>query len=394
MFAKRTEWELAANTIAVSLENLRRAGTTVFDLTESNPTSCGFVFPSSEILTPLSQLPNMEYAPSARGNLKAREAIACYYAGKNISVSPDQIFLTASTSEGYSFLFRLLAGPGERILFPCPSYPLFEFLAGLNDLHMDFYPLIYEGQWTADFAGLKAMINTTTRAIALVNPNNPTGSFFKPGELQTLNRICQTHRLPIIADEVFLDYRFEKSGDALSLAKNRESLTFVLGGLSKMLGLPQMKLSWIVVNGPADLVQEAAGRLEVIADTYLSVNTPVQNALPQWLPLRSGIQGEIMGRIRRNYELLRRIFTDGGEGEVLRAEGGWYAVVKLPSGIDEEDFVTGLLEKYHVYVHPGYFFNFQDEPYIIVSLLPPEEIFREGLRRVWEFLSSFVKREA
>jgi alanine-synthesizing transaminase len=380
-FARRTDWELTPNKISGILDDFKARGQAVLDLTESNPTRCGLVYPHKELLSALSDDRNMVYSPSTKGLLASREAVAAYYAQKNIHVSPEQIFLTASTSEAYSFVFRLLADPGQSILFPAPSYPLFDFLVDLNDLERGFYPLEYADRWMVDFDGVEENMNENTKALVTVNPNNPTGSFIKKDELTRLNKICKARQCALISDEVFFDYAWGSSADTVSFAGNQENLTFTMGGLSKTLGLPQMKLSWTIVSGPQDVVKDAINRLEVIADTYLSVNTPVQNALTSWLTLRPGIQKTIIDRVRINRDYLLTNF-DAKFGNLLQTEGGWYNIIKLADGIDEEEIVEELLVKDYVYVHPGYFFNFSEEPYLILSLLPPPETFSEGAQRI------------
>ncbi len=379
MFAKRTHWELSTNKITTILESLREKGVPIFDLTESNPTRCQFDYLRPDLLEGLSAVQNLRYLPSPKGNLPARETICAYYRTKNIHLDPEQIFLTASTSEAYSFLFRLLADPQESVLFPCPSYPLFSFLVDLNDLKYEFYPLTYESHgWRIDLEGLWESLTPETRAVALVNPNNPTGSFVQESELTQINGICRNRALALISDEVFLDYVFDGEAAPLSLAGNKDVLTFVLSGISKGWGLPQMKLGWIVVNGPRETVKAAAERLEIICDTYLSVNTPVQSALPKWLESRAEIQQEIGERIQRN----RNFLFSQSACTCLRSAGGWYAVLKFAKNYTEEALVEELLRKDRVFVHPGYFFDFAEEPYLVLSLLPSEEIFQEGIKRL------------
>lgn len=381
-FARRTEWELTPNKITGILEDFKKSGQQILDLTESNPTRCGFAYSQKDLLKQFATPDNMLYVPSTQGLLSSRQAIAAYYQSQNIAISPDQIFLTASTSEAYTFLFRLLADPGDTVLFPSPSYPLFDFLVDLNDLERGFYPLVYNDTWTVDFAELASHMTPQTKAIVTVNPNNPTGSYINNEELAQLNKVCRAARCALISDEVFFDYAFDRKAHLSSFAANTENLTFTLSGLSKTLGLPQMKLSWIVVNGPQDMMREAIGRLEVIADTYLSVNTPVQNALASWLTLRSAIQDEIMKRVCANREYLLKNFTDNRLGTVLHTDGGWYMILKLTGSVDEEELIEQLLLKDQVYVHPGYFFNFNEGPYLILSLLPLTETFTEGVTRI------------
>ena len=385
-FAGRTHWELTPNTITQTLNRRKASGKDLIDLTESNPTRCGFSFPVDEIIGGLHCRDNVNYYPSARGMQKAREAVAGYYARQGFSVSPDAVFLTASTSEAYSFLFRLLADPGDGVLFPRPSYPLFQFLGELNDVELAFYPLVDIQGWRINLDDLKEQLTPRTKAIVLVNPNNPTGSYVRPEEKDALNALCRDRGLAVISDEVFWDFRFENAPPAMSFTGNREALTFVLGGLSKCAAMPQMKLSWIVASGPSVELEEAAARLEVITDTYLSVNTPVQNALPEWFGLLPQIQGQILARVNAN----RRKFLNGQEPwTCLDAGGGWYAVLRLPEQIPEETFVLRLLEEDGVFVHPGYFFDFEDEPYIVVSLLPSEESVERGIAKIRERIRSW-----
>ena len=301
-FAKRTHWELNANPLSVALQRLRDNNVPFLDLTESNPTACGFQYPKDKILSALSKEQNMIYTPCAQGLLDARIEVSRYYAKKGITVDPGQIFLTASTSEAYSYLFRLLLNPQEEVLVARPSYPLFQFLIELNDAQMEFYPLIYDttpARWHIDFQTLQNLISPLTRLLILVNPNNPTGSFITQKEFKKLLEFCMHHGIALVSDEVFSDYAFAENSDRiLSVATQNAVLSFSLGGISKSLGLPQMKCGWIAINGPKDMVQEASKRLEVISDTYLSVNTPVQNALAQWLALQEEIQREIQKRLR------------------------------------------------------------------------------------------------
>jgi len=396
MFAERTNWKLTPNKITLLLEELRRgspasggAAPQILDLTESNPTRCGFSclcpsgYPSDAILNALADSKNMSYDPSAKGSLEAREAVCAYYKEKNITVDPERIFLTASTSEAYSFLFRLLANPGDHILFPRPSYPLFEFLADINDLTSDFYPLQYSDGWQIDLEKFSSAVTPATKAIVLVNPNNPTGSFIKQEELRDINKIGRDHGIPIICDEVFLDYGFDENFSGLSLGQESGNLSFCLSGISKNLGLPQMKVSWIIINGPESMVDEAVSRLEIIADTYLSVNTPSQNALKEWFRYQPVIQKEIIARIKRNRGFLAECFSS-----ILHSEGGWYVILKLPDHCQEEQFILDLLKKDRVLVQPGYFYDFHEEPYIVLSLLPAEDVFKEGVSRMMKRIKS------
>ncbi len=381
IFAKRTNWPLEINQISERLSYLKKNKIPYIDLTLSNPTRCGFDYPSKEILSALSDERAMEYYPESFGLDDARNAVCDYYRKKGLKVDKNQIILTSSTSEAYSYLFRLLANPNDRVLFPQPSYPLFEFLVDLHDLRMGYYTLNYDGAWGLgeDFLN---NFDKSTRAFILVNPNNPTGSYIKFLELARINDLCDEYEVPIICDEVFHDFPFNEKLKPISMVTNNKVLTFTLGGLSKSLGLPQMKLSWIVINGPVNLVEEAKKRLEIIADTYLSVNTPAQLSLRQWFTLKDNIQSQIKSRILNNYhfaqqqvKLLKRI-------QLLDVEGGWYITLKLSTSRNEDEWVLKLLNNYHVYVHPGYFFDFDQGNHLIVSLLGPQEAFQEGLTRV------------
>ena len=381
MFSNRTNWPLSANRITRTLEQLKKANVPVIDLTESNPTRCGLDYPSQKILLPLASDKNLRYDPQPQGSLEAREAVARYYKRQGRDVPVERIFLTASTSEAYSYLFRLLVDAGQEVLFPRPSYPLFQFLGDLNDVTLNYYPLVFTGHWYMDLPQLEGCIQPVTKAVVLVNPNNPTGSFIKKDELSGLNRICQTKNIPIISDEVFADFAFSGTKDMVSLVNNDTALTFVLGGLSKTLALPQMKLSWIIVSGPEELANAACQRLEMIADTYLSVNTPVQNAVAGWLSLKDQFQGPVKQRTSHNLGFLEEVVKTT-KCQLLKPEGGWYAVLKIPDILSEEQWTLKFLKEDQVFVHPGYFFDFEEEGLIVVSLLPEPKVFQEGIRRL------------
>ena len=383
-FAKRTNWQLAENDISTSLKCLKQKEK-VIDLSESNPTRCGFKY-DNIISRALSNKKNYLYEPNPKGLHQAREVVARYYREKGIIVSPDDIFLTSSTSEGYSFLFRLLLNPGEGIFLPQPSHPLFQFLCDINDVESKFYQLAYEDNWRIDFNSIENNLSGNTRAIVLVNPNNPTGSFVKESELASLNNVCQKKNMAIICDEVFFDYGFDKNDKKPSLASNRESLTFVLSGISKILALPQMKLSWIVVSGPKELKDEAIKRLEVITDTYLSVNSATQNALAHWFKVKNSIQKQIMQRVLKNYELAKKEMNSE-IGDLFNVEGGWYVILKIKKEANEEALCLELLEKEKVFVHPGYFFDFNHGSHLVISLLPEPKDFSLGIQRIAKSLS-------
>jgi aspartate/methionine/tyrosine aminotransferase len=370
--------------LARLIEEKRRAGVPLFDLTESNPTRAEFDFSAGEILPALAQAGTMLYEPQAKGLFAARSAVAAYYAERGFSVNPENIHLTASTSEAYSYLFKLLADHGDNVLVPQPSYPLFDFLAALEGVELRPYELgyLHPAGWRLDFDSIERAITATTRAIILVNPNNPTGSFIKHDELTRLNEICARRHLALVVDEVFGDYAFgEGASRAASLVENAKALTFVMSGFSKNLALPQMKLGWIVTAGPSALRKEAIERLDLIADTFLSVGAPVQHAAPHWLRLRGGLQGQILDRVKSNHDWLAASVKDT-PCRLLSVEGGWYAVLEIPRHHSEEEWVLRLLAEDDVLVHPGYFFDFPREAFLVLSLLPVAEQFRAACERV------------
>jgi aspartate/methionine/tyrosine aminotransferase len=316
--------------------------------------------------------------------LVAREAVARYYSDWGTSISPQHIVLTVSTSEAYSYCFRLLCEPGDEVLVALPSYPLFEFLADLQDVRLVPFELVYDHGWLIDFHSLVAKITGRTRAILLVNPNNPTGSFVKSGELAELNRLCLEHGLALVCDEVFLDYPQE--GKPLSLAGNPGALTFTLSGLSKIAGLPQMKLAWIVTSGPPQLLDEALARLDVIADTYLSPNAPIQWAAPTLLQSRHGIQSQLMQRVRANLAELDRQLSQQKLCSRLQLEGGWYATLRVPVTRSDEELVIALLQQASVLVQPGHYFDFAADGHLVLSLITPTDEFATGVQRLLAFL--------
>lgn len=380
-FSRRTDWPRQTNRITRLHEELKKLDTDIIDLTRSNPTRCGFPPADPALLAALTDPAGLEYTADPRGLLEARQAVAGLFAQRGIETDTDNIFLTASTSEAYAYLFRLLADPGDTVLFPSPSYPLFHFLGELNDVDLAFYPLRYAEGWAIDMAGVVEALHPKVKALVTVNPNNPTGSYVGAGELAHLNKIAAERGMALISDEVFYDFPFDaKPGP--SLAGNTPALTFTLGGLSKYLGLPQMKLAWILISGPDRLVAEARQRLEIIADTYLSVNTPVQRALPAWLRAAADRQQPILERVRANWAYLRQETAGLSGTRLLQAQGGWYAVLKVAPARSEEEWVLKLLGKYHVFVHPGYFYDFEDGPHLVVSLIVPPDEFREGIGRV------------
>ena len=407
MFASRTKWRLDQNRFAQALEAHRRAGKELLDLTISNPTECGVSYPEQEILAALSDSRALAYVPESKGLREAREAVAGYYEGRmgfaqpGQSVDPERIVLTSGTSEGYSHIFRLLCDVGDEILVPAPSYPLFEFLADLADIRLVPYPLFYDHGWQIDFASLRAALTPRSRAVLVVHPNNPTGSFVKPREAAELVEICAAREMAIVADEVFLDYTDSRmrallgarrdTDAARTFALDDAALTFTLSGLSKIALLPQMKLAWMVVSGPQELVQTAVARLEIIADTYLSPSTPVQLALPTFLALRSGLQAQLQQRITANLAVLDETMRESKLLERLDREGGWYAILRVPATGPDEGLAVELLERCSVLVHPGHFFNFSRDGFLVLSLITPEGQFQEGVLRL---LNRFEVRKA
>lgn len=384
MFAGRTDWNLEPNRLSEALARHRASGRPLFDLTVSNPTECGFEYDSAAILRSLAHPEALRYSPQPQGLLSAREAVAGYYAEQGGRVEADDIFLTVSTSEAYSFVFRLLCNPGDEILIPAPSYPLFEFLADIQDVKLARYPLIYDHGWQIDFHALERAITLRTRAVIVVNPNNPTGHFCKAGDLAQLNEICSEREIAVIGDEVFLDFSIGESvaASVATFAGNSGALTFTLSGISKMCGLPQMKVAWLAVSGPVPLKAAAMARLEVIADAYLSLNAPMQHALPELLEQRHGFQKQLLGRVRANLAELDRQLAAQKNCARLEVEGGWNAVIRVPATRSDEELAIELLERKDVYAHPGHFFDFPRDGYLVVSLITPERQFSEGIGRL------------
>jgi hypothetical protein len=383
MFSSRTNWLLTPNRLSREIEELRRKGVPLLDLTESNPTRCGFAFDKQAILEALANPQALSYAPEPCGPLLARQAVASYYAEREITVDPGQIFLTTSTSEAYSYVFRLLADPGDAILVPQPSYPLFEFLAGLNDVRLVPYPLIYDQGWQIDLPTLERRLEARPRALLVVHPNNPTGSFVRRRELAELLAFCQRQDMALVADEVFADYSLGVDPQrVVSHAAITEALAFTLSGLSKISALPQMKLAWLVVNGPSKVLRTGLARMEIIADTYLSPSAPLALALPALLETRGTLQPQILERVKSNLQLLDARLAPGQPASRLRVEGGWYAVLRLPSIRSDEEWALELARQDGVLVHPGHLFDFGPDGHLVVSLLPKSEVFEEGIARI------------
>ena len=384
MFSRRTDWKLTPNRFTQAQQELIAAGREVLDLTISNPTRAGLHYDNASILDSLTNPAALDYDPQPKGLLSARQAVASYYTQE---VDPESLLLTTSTSEGYSFVFRLLCNPGDEVLVPKPSYPLFEFLADLQDVKLVPYPLLYDHGWQIDFSSLEGAVTTRTRAVVLVHPNNPTGSYVSKDERATLNHFCREHRLSIVVDEVFLDYAHDGASRP-SFVTNSEVLTFTLSGISKISALPQMKLAWIAANGPADQLQPALSRLEIVADTYLSLNAPVQLAASTLLDQRHSIQPQLLDRVRGNLAELDRQLAQQRACQRLAVEGGWYAVLRVPVTQSDEDLAIELLRKASILVHPGHFYDFPRDGYLILSLITPLGQFSEGSNRLLKLLAA------
>lgn len=368
-FSSRISWSLAPSSLAQAVEARRGE---LLDLTQSNPTAAGIEYPDWQVIHALADSRSLRYDPAALGLETAREAVSAYYGGW---IPVERILLTASTSEAYSYVFKLLCDPGDRVLVPRPSYPLFEFLAHLECVEVAQYPMRYDGVWHIDLDALAGMIDERTRAIVYVNPNNPTGSYLKQGEYQAL----ASHGLPLVVDEVFSDYPLRDDPQRVATVSGcKDVLTFALSGLSKVAGLPQMKLGWIVTSGPD--CAEALQRLELIADTFLSPGAPVQLAAPEFLRIAKEVRADIQKRTAGNLARLRQLAEDS-PAQVLDVEGGWYATLRVPRVRSEEEWVLHLIEEHGTLVQPGYFYDFESEAYLILSLLTEPDIFAEGATR-------------
>ncbi|MGC2616634.1 MAG: pyridoxal phosphate-dependent aminotransferase [Terracidiphilus sp.] len=383
MFSLRTNWKLEPNRFTEAQRRLAIQGREVLDLTVSNPTRAELSYNAETILSSLSHPEAMDYDPQPKGLLAARQAVADYHKKEHdaYELDAESLVLTTSTSEGYSYVFRLLCNPGDELLVPKPSYPLFEFLADLQDVKLVGYPLLYDHGWQIDFPSLYKAVNHRTRAVVVVHPNNPTGSFVSEKEREELNAFCCEYGLAIVADEVFLDFALDGS-DHHTFAGNQDVLTFVLSGISKICGLPQMKLAWVAASGPNEILASALARLEVIADTYLSLNAPIQWAAPTLLGQRKWIHPLLLDRVRVNLAELDHQLEKQKACERLQVEGGWYAVLRVPATQSDEDLAIALLEENSVLVHPGHFYDFPQDGYLVLSLITPPSVFRSGCERV------------
>jgi aspartate/methionine/tyrosine aminotransferase len=374
---------LDPNPLARALAEIRRRGGAIVDLTESNPTRVGLAYPA-DLLAPLADPEGLTYDPQPLGLWSARAAVAGDFRRRGIAISADRVAITASTSEAYSLLFKLWCDPGDEVLVPRPSYPLFEQLTQLESIGATPYDLEYHGSWRIDLASLERALGPRVRAILVVSPNNPTGSFLHRDDLSALTTICRERRSALIGDEVFADYPLDPAPAPVSVLGQSDVLTASLGGLSKSAGLPQVKLGWIGFGGPGDAVDQALSSYEIVADTYLSASTPVQIAAPTLIERGAAIREQIQGRVRGNLEELRARAKRFPSVDVLRVEGGWSAVVQVPSIGSEESLVLDILTSVGVLVHPGYFFDFSREAFVIVSLLVEPQIFAPAVERVLE----------
>jgi len=386
MFADRTKWNLAPNRLSEALARHRAAGKPLLDLTVSNPTECGFDYDQRAVLEALQNPATLKYTPEPQGLVSARQAVAEYYTEHGVHVGVDDIFLTTSTSEAYSYVFRLLCNPGDEILIPAPSYPLFDFLADIQDIKPVRYPLVYDYGWQIDFHALQQAITPRTRAVVVVHPNNPTGHFTKRAEAEKLNALCAERGLALVVDEVFLDF-FLGPDRPSSFARNSVALTFALSGISKIGGLPQMKVAWLVISGPQTLKNDAEARLEVIADTFLSMNAPVQLALPVFLSQGPLFQRQLMERVRQNLAELDRQLTLQEVCSRLEVEGGWYAVLRVSATRSDEDLAIEVLTICGVSVHPGHLYDFSHDGYLVVSLISPSASFAQGMTKLLTLLT-------
>ena len=381
-FSSRVPGRIACNRLAEARTRLEGRGTSIIDLTVSNPTQVALEYPSA-LRRPLDSVDGRDHHPESLGLASAREAVASYLRRYDLDVDSRRVVLTASTSEAYGLLFKLLCDPGDEVAIPRPSYPLLEYLTRLESVVPVPYALELHAKWEVDVAALRSCVTSRTRAVVIVNPNNPTGSFVSRDDLREVSALCRHHGLALIVDEVFGFYPLTASGRGPSvLDEDPAVLTFVLGGLSKAVGLPGLKLGWVVLTGPSVPVATALERLELICDTYLSVATPVQLALGALLDQGRHVTRRIAARVRQNHTCLARLVLEYPAADLLPIEGGWYAVMRVPATVSEERLALDLLERAHVLVHPGYFFDFPKESFLVISLLPEPHLLESAARRV------------
>ncbi|MCX6133108.1 MAG: pyridoxal phosphate-dependent aminotransferase [Ignavibacteriales bacterium] len=383
MFSARTNWDSVPAPLFALAQEMRAAGKEIIDLTESNPTKCGFLSDPDDLIPRSALQRSINYDPDPKGLFDARQVIARWYCRQGTIVDPSHIVLASSTSEAYSFLLGLLCNSAESIAVPKPSYPLFDYLARLNDVECRHYGLAYDGEWHVDWPSLENVLTAGTKALVLVHPNNPTGSYITTDEAERIVRVSRELGIPLIVDEVFGAYSLGESARRFgSFAGTHGTLTFTLNGISKLGGLPQLKLAWIAVSGPDHLCSEALRRLEIIADTFLSVGTPVQHSLGSLMGNGSPMTGKIKERLVSNVEELRRTFSASLPASLFACEGGWSAVLRLPAIRSDEEWALELLRSQGVLVYPGQLFEFDIPSCIVVSLLPKSQIVSEGIRRI------------
>jgi aspartate/methionine/tyrosine aminotransferase len=386
MLSNRLAPHAEINALTRAIDAQLAAGAAIADLTESNPTRAGIPYPA-DLLCTMADARALRYDPVPFGMMSARDAVARDYARRGVTVDPAHIVLSASTSEAYSWIFKLLCDPGTSVLVPQPSYPLFEHLTRLDSLRAVPYRLEYHGRWEIDLDAI-ASAPDDTRLVLLVSPNNPTGSYVSRREAEAVADVCRRRGWALVADEVFAEYSLEVSAPATEIVRDSGVLSFTLGGASKSLGLPQVKIAWMLVDGPPALRDGALSGMELIADTFLSVSTPIQIALPDVFARAGSVRAAIHDRVARNLARARQIAPRYPACTLLGVEGGWSAVIRVPAVNGEEQLAIDLLNREHVLVHPGYFFDFPHEAFVVVSLLPPEDVFGDAFDRVLRLASS------
>ena len=382
MFSRRTGWDLEANALSGRLASARASGRPLLDLSEANPTRCGLAWGADEISSLLADPRLGSYEPAPAGRLEAREAVSGYLAGRGIRVSPERVILTASTSEAYGMLLKLLCNPGEEVLFPAPCYPLLELLASLEAVELGRYPVGWGGGWELDLGALASAVGPRTRAVVAVHPSVPGGAAARAGEIELLGQLCAERGLALLLDEVFA----ESAPSPLPAASAGPALAFHLSGLSKVAGLPQVKAAWMAVAGPDELAAEAVLRLEVIADSYLSISTQAELALPRLLARRDRFLVPLRDRLSRNREALARAVPAAAPFDASAGPAGWTAVLRLGETVDEERLCLDLLEDGLV-VQPGFFYDFGRNGHLVLSLLPEPAVFDEGISRLFSRLA-------
>jgi alanine-synthesizing transaminase len=392
-FSSRTNWDLTESTFAAAIRERREAGGELLDLAVSNPTKCGFRYDEA-LLAPLASPAVLQYDPQPLGLLTARQAVSDYYASHGAAISPEHILITASTSESYSYLFRLLCSPGDNVLVPRPGYPLFDYLATLDDIELRSYDLLSMCDWAIDFDALERSINSHTRAIIVVSPNNPTGHNTSAADRESLLAFCERHNLALIVDEVFLDYQIDancsmqgglESPNSFATLKSTVPI-YVFSGVSKVAAMPQMKLGWLALSASEPYRTQALGRLEVIADTFLSVNTPAQQALPNWLHHSRQIQSQILARIRHNLLTLAEATAKCPMLDTVAPEAGWNVLLRVPGMQRSDDFAISLIHQQGVGIHPGSFYGLPESGWLVASTIVQESVFRTGIQRLCSYL--------